>query len=1664
MSYDTLAATGRRHSHRAVSRGQMLALIAFAAGVLASPRTPAQAPAATAEISEFMAANSSTLLDEDGEAADWIEIHNPGSTPLNLAGWSLTDAVELPAKWVFPERALAPGAYLVVFASGKNRSTGERLHTNFKLDAAGDYLALIRPDHVTVASAFAPSFPRQYPDVSYGVPSGLGAASELLNAGTPGLVYLIPTNAAALPADWATSATTPAGTWRALPDVALGYDAAPVSTGGEDNLARRGTAAQSSTGFGFGAELAIDGDDNTFTHTTSEDNASTWIVDLGAEYEIRRIVLKNRTNCCGSRLRDLTVRLLSADAAAVLWSSALLNPENELDSPASIVVDLLELNVGPVLARMVQVERTPDPDLSGSGGTGNGDEDNVLSLGEVEVYGVEAISFGTHITTDLTATLRNQASAVFVRAPFVLDSPDALAGLDLQLRYDDGLVTYLNGQPIASFNAPASAVWNSTAVTDRAKEVALAPQSLDLLPFRAQLHAGTNWLAFQALNLAANDPDFLLEARLFARTNGASGALYLDRPTPGAANDVGGNLGRVADTKFSVTRGFAEAPFELVVTTETPGAEIRYTTDGSTPDATHGTVYTGPLRIERTTVVRVAAFKPGYRPTDVDSHTYLFAADILAQAARPAGFPTTWAGVAADYAMDPRITQDPAYAARLPDALRSLPSLSISTANDNLFGSSRGIYASPENGGPTWERPVSMEWIDPTAGEAFQIDCGLRIQGGYFRQRNVTQKHSLRLLFKNEYGPGRLRADLFHTFGAAREFDTLVLRAGANDGYAWSDAKDTEQFIRDEFGRRSLLAMGQASPHGRFVHVYLNGLYWGLYNLVERPAEDFSATYFGGAPENWDAINAGDVKNGSLDSWFQFTGASASVTTLAAYQKLKGLNPDGTSNTNFPAYLDAPNYIDYMLLNIWGGNWDWPNKNFWFGRERSGLAGGFKFYLWDFENTMGNNRGRSPLNMVAPRADIRGSWVGEPHERLRRFSEYQIEFADRIQRHFFGHGALTPGTMIARYREIADHVEAGIIAETARWGDDNLSPPQDLTDWLRERDWILGTYLPQRTAVVFAQLKIAGLYPNTPAPTFSPEPGIVPAGTPLVVSANASEIFYTTNGLDPRLPGGGIHPTAIRLATVPSTGTGTGTPPPTASPNLVLTGQSWRYFDTGTDPGATWTAADFDDANWKSGPSPLGYGDGDEATVVGFVDANAAQAGVQKNATTFFRTTFDVAAPTAYSALHLALTYDDAAAVYLNGREVMRTDNLPAGAAFNTYASGGSSDNAVLTRDDLAVSALRTGRNVLAVEVHQSDGSSSDISFDLELTGTLAGTGGGGTNQTSVSLVLAGDTTIRARAREGTVWSALSEGPFAFAAVPPSSNTLVISEFCYRPADPVRPEELAVTNNRDSYEFIELLNTGSQSLDLTGVRFTAGVLYNFAAGTTLAAGERLLVVSRQDAFVARYATAPRIVGEYQGNLDNGGEELALVDALGHDLVRFTYLDRLPWPAVANRGGYSLVLRQPASHPFAGDPRQWRASRQPGGSPGGTDATRFAGSPTADLDGNGQADLLDYALGSAVATVATPARVLVGFEDFATAEGPRAFLVVTVPTNPTADDTSLTLEFAEHLEGPWRTETEALVPVREERTPEGLARTTYRAVQPADAVGAAFLRLSVRWMP
>ena len=143
-------------------------------------------------ITEFMSENAGTIEDEDGDTSDWVELFNGGTNTVNLAGWYLTDSASRPG-WRFPATNVPPNGFLVVFASGKDRRIpGAPLHTDFRLNDTGEYLALLKPDGATVQSSYAPAYPLQVPGISYGIPVTLNSLA-LLTTGAPGK-FTVPVN------------------------------------------------------------------------------------------------------------------------------------------------------------------------------------------------------------------------------------------------------------------------------------------------------------------------------------------------------------------------------------------------------------------------------------------------------------------------------------------------------------------------------------------------------------------------------------------------------------------------------------------------------------------------------------------------------------------------------------------------------------------------------------------------------------------------------------------------------------------------------------------------------------------------------------------------------------------------------------------------------------------------------------------------------------------------------------------------------------------------------------------------------------------------------------------------------------------------------------------------------------------------------------------------------------------------------------------------------------------------------------------------------------------------------------------------------------------------------------------------------------------------------
>ncbi len=608
---------------------------------------------------------------------------------------------------------------------------------------------------------------------------------------------------------------------------------------------------------------------------------------------------------------------------------------------------------------------------------------------------------------------------------------------------------------------------------------------------------------------------------------------YFAVPTPSANNDGMAVDGFVADTSFSVGRGFYETPQEVVIATETPGASIVYTLDGTIPTENHGTRVDAPdavtspsatVMVSTTTQLRAMAFKEGFQATNVDVQSYIFPDEVLGQS-RPREAFQDWGSAGPDWEMDPQVVNHPRESNRVTtDDLLEIPTLSINLPFADLWGSASGIYADANQ---NVEKFCSIEYFNangdpvaPNAGETFQVEGTVQIVGGSSPRNWKANKLSLRLKFSPSgvlsTSGKRLRdlsAAIFDKpwipFGeeATDRFDTLVLDARLNNVWIHPDSSQRErgQYVRDQYIADLQNALGGTAPHGRHMHVYLAGLYWGMFTVHERPDDNFAAEYLGGDKDDYDVIKhkRSTVVAGSADNYH-------ALLDLA--------ERDLSSRSNYEAIsevLDVQDLARYMLVNYYGGNTDWAHHNWYASYNRVAPDGKWRFHSWDAEHVLKDLDDDS--TELEDNDDDQGPAV--IHHSLMENAEYRLIFADLVRKECFDGGNLTPGNALAHYMRRIAIINEAIRAESARWGDNKVGggAPHTREDWLAELERLTNDYFPKRTNAVLGQLKARDWYPDTSAPVLGQPGGQVPANFSLEVSSpDGGTIYYTQNGSDPR--------------------------------------------------------------------------------------------------------------------------------------------------------------------------------------------------------------------------------------------------------------------------------------------------------------------------------------------------------------------------------------------------------------------------------------------------------------------------------------------------------------------------------------------------------------------
>lgn len=445
------------------------------------------------------------------------------------------------------------------------------------------------------------------------------------------------------------------------------------------------------------------------------------------------------------------------------------------------------------------------------------------------------------------------------------------------------------------------------------------------------------------------------------------------------------------------------------------GGTIRYTTNGS-PPRPDSAPYTGTIPINTSTVIRARVFD--------DNGTAI-------------GNTSTQSYIIANYQ-------------------QTIPVVSIATDWANL----NELHAYPAGRGKEWERPINLEYFAPGGESQFNVSAGIRIHGHF--SRLYSPKKSFRLYFRKSYnGPGRLNYPLFEDTSMTR-FDKLVLRAGFNDSLIHGEIPGVSKtgylqakYIGDQVVRNLHRDMGQPVAHGSWVLLYLNGQFWGLYNLTERIDTQFLQSY---SDENsqWDVIskdNGWDEKG----HWYNIEVASeGNYGGWLDNQNWVGgadfTNPGNIGELEWR--VDIENVFSYMFLQAYAQHArGWPGNN-WIvyqrtdpGADIDGNERKWRMMVWDAEYTFGNGaEGRLDENIIQK--------VYSPHDSITRILEkpfigfcgFKHRFVDRA-REYLGvenkHGKpaseigqLSKERVRAEIIKQAEIVRPYIQMETDRWAPD----------------------------------------------------------------------------------------------------------------------------------------------------------------------------------------------------------------------------------------------------------------------------------------------------------------------------------------------------------------------------------------------------------------------------------------------------------------------------------------------------------------------------------------------------------------------------------------------------------------------------------------------------
>ena len=831
-------------------------------------------------------------------------------------------------------------------------------------------------------------------------------------------------------------------------------------------------------------------------------------------------------------------------------------------------------------------------------------------------------------------------------------------------------------------------------------------------------------------------------------TDGSNHWGYTSTPTPSATN-AGSSFATQQLEAPTVDKDAQLFSGTINIQVTIPnGCTLRYTTDGSVPTLSNGKTDTnGSFSISSTTIYRFRLFRDGMLPSPVVTRSY-----IKESAFTRNGKPCT------------------------------LPVLSVATEHDNLYSNAYGIFTTGPNGragngqnqkcnwNMDWDRPVNFELIDTTGVMVINAEADLSVSGGWTR---ASDPKSFKLKAEKQYGNGNFFRYTFFPTKPYNRNKTILFRNGGNDG----GCRIKDAALQEIISRSGLNLDCQAYVP---VHHFINGAYKGVLNMREPNNKHFVLANYG---YDSDEIDQFEISPDS--GYVQMTGTKDAFDRWYQLSENAG-DPD--TYKEICRMVDIEEFINYIAIEFYLGNWDWPKNNLKGYRPRT-EDGRFRMVTFDLDGafsvgdpfTTFESKRIFTFDML--RGDRQGEYITDEIEIVTIFlnmlsnETFRKQFIDTYC--LVTYSVFDPERCSKVIKELAEHVADDMSFS----GNNPWSTANDLISRLS------ASYQSTNIKYLrnYSRMQLSGVSPID-----------------VKLQSDLEEAQLSVNGLP--VPLNRFHGTLFPPTTVKAQAPGgyrfKGWQSASQILNTVIEkGDNWSYYDQGSLDDVDWTANLYNYTSWNKGNAPLGYFTSDPDNARGY--QTFLDYGSDKNAkrpTYYFRTRFTLrSTPSSSDIFTLNYTCDDGFVIYVNGKEAGRY-LMPSGKpSFNTYASSHAPDNPDSGTMSLNASLFKKGINYIAVELHNNAANSTDVYWDAEL---------------ATSVGASADNAIVSTDEEYSL---------------PPTGPLVLTAL-FEPDDefsgtscPVRINEVSPTNSiyvSDQWkksDWIELYNTTSEDIDLTGM-------------------------------------------------------------------------------------------------------------------------------------------------------------------------------------------------------------------------------------------------------